>query len=160
MQIYEFSFSSKFSKWSFFWPWHANLFLDFNLYKTYRNFSDLAHLIEYDLLYPEIIFSSNLNGWSKVKNSIFWRNFTNMSPAFQMNISLTPYYSSSWGWDILLYESLQIENILKINVFSVKLLKKMMKNWKNQIFQFFSILSLFLQNLAKLFSHFYPSYNE
>ena len=45
--------------------------------------------------------------------------------------------------------------------FFCKIIEKNDENLKKiKFFQFFSILSLFLQNLAKLFSHFYPSYNE
>ena len=63
-----------------------------------------------------------------------------MSPTRRRTISPNTVLLFELGWDILLYESLRLENILKTSVFSAELSRKMMKIWKNSNFSIFSIL--------------------
>ena len=95
-----------------------------------------------------------MNGWSRVKNSHFDQNVIKMLQALQIKIFLTPYYSSSRGLAILLYESLRQEkNYLELNNFR-KLIEKNNKISKNRFFHFFT----FFKNCAYPFSKFWPRY--
>ena len=76
---------------------------------TYRRTRDPHQIHRSKKLSPEINSDQNLNGRSLIKNSLFKRKCTNMLQALRMHTFLTPYYSSSRGWDILLYESLGIK---------------------------------------------------
>ena len=72
-----------------------------------------------------------------------------MLQALRMKISLTPYYSSSRGLAILLYESLLQKRIIKLNRFFANSLQKPHKTTKKMIFHFFAfflIVRTFFRN--------------
>ena len=58
--------------------------------------------------------------------------------------ALTPYYSSSLGYDILLYESLLLNFCLKFIDFFINLPKKLIKIMKISIFHFFHFFRKFV----------------
>ena len=105
-KIFNFSFFSNFSKNV------QNFVRIFDLAITYRRTRDPHQIHRSKKLSPEINSDQNLNGRSLIKNSPFKRKCTNMLQALRMHTFLTPYYSSSRGWDILLYESLRAINYL------------------------------------------------
>ena len=90
MKISKKSIFSNFRIFTFFCSIYVRVF---DLAISYRPKPDLAQIIKHTLLFPEIHSNWNLSVWSKVKNSIFYQNATNMSPAFRIVIFLTPYYS-------------------------------------------------------------------
>ena len=84
------SIFSNFQFFAFFRPTDVRVF---DLAISYKPKPDPPQIIKHTLLFPEIHSNWNLSVWSKVKNSIFYQNVTNMSPAFRIVIFLTPYYS-------------------------------------------------------------------
>ena len=72
---------------------------------------------------------------SKIDISI--KKLPKMLQALRIKISLTPYYSSSLGFAILLYESLWQRNYLKLIDFFCKLIDKTCKNFEKIIFSLF-----------------------
>ena len=102
-------FFSLFSLFSFFFSKNVKKFVRiFDLAITYRRTRDPQQINHSEKLSPNINSNRNLSGWSLIKNSHFRRKFTDMSQALWMQTFLTPYYSSSRGWAILLYESFLI----------------------------------------------------
>ena len=77
-----------------------------------------------------------------------------MSQALRMHTFLTPYYSSSRGWDILLYESLGnflFRNGRFYNKFTVKFDKKFEKFHFFTFFIFSIFFSKNVQNFLRIF---------
>ena len=124
IKIFHFSF---FIFFNFFSKKIENFLRIFDLAITYRRTRDPHQIHRSKKLSPEINSDQNLNGRSLIKNSLFKRKCTNMLQALRMHTFLTPYYSSSRGWDILLYESLGnflFRNGRFYNKFTVKFDKK------------------------------------
>ena len=121
-----------------------SFFRIFDLAITYRRTRDPHQIHRSKKLSPEINSDQNLNVWSLIKNSLFKRKCINMLQALRMHTFLTPYYSSSRGWDILLYESLG--NFLFRNErFYCKFTVNFDKKMKKLIFSLFSFLSIFFR---------------
>ena len=115
----------------------------FDLAITYRQTRDPRQINHSEKFSPEINSDQNLNVWSLIKNWRFQRKNINMSQALRMHTFLTPYYSSSRGWAILLYESLEWKIDLALNDFCWFFLAFSIRFMKNQFFSLFSLFSLF-----------------
>ena len=149
------SIFSFFSLFSFFSKNVKKFVRIFDLAITYRRTRDPRQINHSEKLSPNINSNRNLSGWSLIKNWHFKRKNINMSQALWMQTFLTPYYSSSRGWAILLYESLSLKIYLKISVFLRSSLKFSIKFAKNSNFSLFSFFSKNVQKFcAPLFEFF------
>ena len=121
----------------------------FDLALTYRRTRDPRQINHSAKLSPEINSNRNLSGWSLIKNWHFKQKNINMLQALWMQTFLTPYYSSSRGWAILLYESLEWKTDLALNDFCWFFWAFSIRFMKNQFFSLFSIFSLFRVRSSK-----------
>ena len=115
----------------------------FDLAITYRRTRDPRQINHSEKLSPNINSNRNLSGWSLIKNWHFKRKNINMLQALWMQTFLTPYYSSSRGWAILLYESLEWKIYLALNDFCWFILAFSIRFMKNQIFFIFFTFFIF-----------------
>ena len=131
----------KFSKFCNFFPKiFGNFFRIFALAIIYRKFWHRAQKIRHDLLFLKMTSNQNLNGRSLTKISNFYWKGPDLLPAFRIQFSLTPYYSSSRGWDILLYESLR-----SVSAYAACAAKKLLKKIENFDFSKFLKFVIFLK---------------
>ena len=147
------SIFSFFSLFSFFFSKNVKKFVRiFDLAITYRRTRDPRQINHSEKLSPNINSNRNLSGWSLIKNWHFKRKNINMSQALWMQTFLTPYYSSSRGWAILLYESLEWKIDLALNDFCWFFWAFSIRFMKNQFFSLFSIFIFFSKIWKSLFA--------
>ena len=79
-----------------------------------------------------------------------------MSPTLRRTISPNTVLLFESGWDILLYESLELISYLEFNDFPLLLTKNLIKIWKKCIFVKISISSFFFGSGCELRSEFQP----
>ena len=145
------SIFSFFSLFSFFFSKNVKKFVRiFDLAITYRRTRDPRQINHSKKLSPNVNSNRNLSGWSLIKNWHFKRKSTNMLQALWMQTFLTPYYSSSRGWAILLYESLQSIIYLNLIIFFRFYLKF---DLKFNFFTFFIFLPKFCNPLSAFSPH-------
>ena len=132
----------------------ANFVRSFNLDKVYRRTIPCVwHYFRY-LSFPEMTSNWNLN----VKNT-FKFQFQNLSLTKMLQTSSGSFFPCTVllfesGWDILLYESLKLENSLKLMLFfrfSIQFLVKFRKNQFFKIFHFFNFFRLRCAIFVRIF---------
>ena len=131
------NFFQKFQFFHFFEFQCANFIPNFNLNKSYRHTNPFAWPIFRVEIYPQMNSNQNLNVWTIFKKNFETISFTAVLHTLRRTICLNTVLLFESGWDILLYESLEIK-IICVNwfflIFNWIFHQKM---WKNNFFQNF-----------------------